>query len=124
MHKVVPTADRAKANVLTKIRFVEYDSRVLPEMSAKISFLNENDTAKTNADAQPILTVRQEAIVERDGNKVAFLLRNETVEEITVQLGQTMGSMYEVIAGLSANDKVVVRPDEKLKSGTKIKVKE
>lgn len=124
VHKIVPTADRAKATVLTKIRFVEYDNRVLPEMSAKISLLNENDTAKTNADTQPILTVRQEAVAERNGKKIVFILRENTVEETNVHLGQTMGGMYEVISGLTANDKVVVRPDEKLKSGIKVKVKE
>ena len=37
--KIVPTADRAKATVMVKIKFREYDQRVLPEMSAKISFL-------------------------------------------------------------------------------------
>ena len=34
--KIVPTADRAKATVLVKIKFRQYDQRVLPEMSAKI----------------------------------------------------------------------------------------
>jgi RND family efflux transporter MFP subunit len=37
--KIVPTADRAKATVLVKIRFRQYDEKVLPEMSAKIAFL-------------------------------------------------------------------------------------
>ncbi len=36
--KIVPTVDRAKATVLTKIRFVDLDSRVIPEMSAKVEF--------------------------------------------------------------------------------------
>src|SRR5918994_1664617 len=37
--KIVPTADRAKATVLVKIKFKSYDQRVLPEMGAKITFL-------------------------------------------------------------------------------------
>jgi len=36
--KIVPTVDRAKATVLTKIAFVEKDSSIIPEMSAKVSF--------------------------------------------------------------------------------------
>lgn len=39
--KIVPTADRAKATVLTKVKFRSYDNRVLPEMSAKITFLSK-----------------------------------------------------------------------------------
>lgn len=36
--KIVPTVDRAKATVQVKVKFVNLDSRVLPEMSAKVSF--------------------------------------------------------------------------------------
>lgn len=36
--KIVPTVDRAKATVLTKIRFLDLDGRVIPEMSAKVGF--------------------------------------------------------------------------------------
>jgi len=36
--KIVPTVDRAKATVLTKIRFSDRDEHVLPEMSAKVAF--------------------------------------------------------------------------------------
>ncbi|MCC6954973.1 MAG: efflux RND transporter periplasmic adaptor subunit [Deltaproteobacteria bacterium] len=46
--KIVPTVDRAKATVLTKIRFESIDERVLPEMSAKITLLGNN-----SGDSQP-----------------------------------------------------------------------
>lgn len=36
--KIVPTVDRAKATVLTKIKFIDRDDKVIPEMSAKIAF--------------------------------------------------------------------------------------
>lgn len=35
---IVPTVDRAKGTVTVKIRFLNKDDRVIPEMSAKISF--------------------------------------------------------------------------------------
>ena len=36
--RIVPTVDRAKATVMTKVRFAKMDPRVLPEMSAKVVF--------------------------------------------------------------------------------------
>lgn len=36
--KIIPTVDRAKATVMTKIRFVDLDQNVIPEMSAKVAF--------------------------------------------------------------------------------------
>ncbi len=40
VHMIVPTADRTKATVLTKVKFLEFDDRILPEMSAKVAFLS------------------------------------------------------------------------------------
>ncbi|MFN8389621.1 MAG: efflux RND transporter periplasmic adaptor subunit [Bdellovibrionota bacterium] len=36
--RIVPTVDRAKATVQVKIRFVEKDASVIPEMSARVTF--------------------------------------------------------------------------------------
>lgn len=36
--KIVPTVDRAKATILTKIKFLDRDEKVIPEMSAKVAF--------------------------------------------------------------------------------------
>lgn len=36
--KIVPTVNRAKSTVLVKIKFLNIDSSVLPEMSAKVAF--------------------------------------------------------------------------------------
>ena len=45
--RTVPTVDRAKATVMVKIRFVDTDPRVLPEMSAKVAFLSGSRRART-----------------------------------------------------------------------------
>ena len=37
VNRMVPTVDRAKATVTVKVRFVDSDARVLPEMSAKVA---------------------------------------------------------------------------------------
>ncbi|MGE5798707.1 MAG: efflux RND transporter periplasmic adaptor subunit, partial [Syntrophaceae bacterium] len=39
VHMIVLTADRSKASVMVKVRFVDRDPRVLPEMSARVAFL-------------------------------------------------------------------------------------
>ncbi|HEU4333512.1 MAG TPA: efflux RND transporter periplasmic adaptor subunit, partial [Candidatus Eisenbacteria bacterium] len=39
VRQIVPTADRSKATVLVKVAFDSLDSRVLPEMGVRVSFL-------------------------------------------------------------------------------------
>ena len=50
--RMVPTVDRAKATVMTKVRFDAIDPRILPDMSAKVSFLTQEVTAE-RAEAAP-----------------------------------------------------------------------
>ena len=39
LRQVIPTADRTKATVLTKVTLLEKDKDLKPEMSAKVTFL-------------------------------------------------------------------------------------
>ena len=119
VHKIVPTADRAKATVLTKVQFQDRDELVLPEMSAKVIFLNK-ETEKTTESSTAKISVPVSAVTTRNGKKVAFLLRNESVVETPVIVGELMGNSIEIKEGLSVGDKVVLHPSEKISSGAKI----
>lgn len=118
---IVPTADRAKATVLTKIRFVHRDNRVLPEMSAKVAFLSE---PQADQGAKPRVTVQPGAIVTRKDRKVAFRIQGDRVEEIPVETGDPIGSQVEVKRGLAPGDRVVLNPSENLAPGDRVQVQQ
>jgi RND family efflux transporter MFP subunit len=121
IHMIVPTADRSKATVLVKVRFLEPDSRILPEMSAKVAFLQRAVRADEKT---PRTAVNPEAVVNRSGKSVLFLIKGERVVETPVTLGNRIGDMIEVLGGVKAGAKVALKPLEKLKDGTKIKTAE
>jgi RND family efflux transporter MFP subunit len=124
VHMIVPTADRSKATVMTKVRFLNRDERVLPEMSAKVAFLSKEMT-EDEMNAKPKPAVDPAAVVEKSGKKVVFVVQpDSTVVEKQVVLGEKMGSMIEVVSGVSAGDQVVLNPPPELISGTKVKVGE
>jgi RND family efflux transporter MFP subunit len=120
VHKIVPTADRAKATVLTKVAFKERDQRVLPEMSAKVYFLAK-DAKTTPVDATPKLTVPLSAVTTRDDVKLVLLAREGRVVEMPVVTGAILGDRVEIREGLAQGDQVVLRPDPTLTGGTAIK---
>ncbi len=120
--KIVPTADRAKATVLTKVKFKERDERVLPEMSAKVFFLSKE--VEPTTDNKPKIVVSQDAIANRNGNTVAFLLREKSVKEVNVEVGAILGTNVEVIRGLAPGDKVILSPSENLQDGSSVKIRE
>ena len=121
VHMVVPTANRSKATVLVKVRFLNPDSRILPEMSARVAFLSREVKA---AEQKPRLALNPAAVMNRQGKDTVFVIRNSHAVETPVQLGGRIGEVTEVMAGLKAGDKVAVKPVDKLKNGIKIKIAE
>jgi RND family efflux transporter MFP subunit len=122
VNKIVPTADRAKATVLTKIRFDDKDSRVLPEMSAKVYFVSASATPSTSSGAK--IAVDARAVTARENVRVVFVLESGSVKMRTVEIGEAMGSMIEVRSGLRSGEKAILSPSERLIDGMKVKIKE
>jgi RND family efflux transporter MFP subunit len=121
VHMIVPTADRTKATIMVKVRFLEKDDRILPEMSARVAFL---ERPVSPDEERPRTAVNSQAIIDRGGKKIVFLIRKERVVETLVTTGQRLGDMTETLSGVKAGDRVVLKPLEKLKNGSRIKVAE
>ncbi len=117
--KIVPTADRAKATVLTKIRFLEIDGRVLPEMGAKVHFMQDagGDTAKRSV---TLLGVDARAIVRGDDGPALFLVEGTKAVLRPVRTGKTIGSMVEILEGVTAGTRVILNPSPSLKDGGEV----
>ena len=121
VHMIVPTADRTKATVLTKVKFLESDDRILPEMSAKAAFLSR---PLSPAERSARLTVPKAALVTINGRTFAFVLAGPRVKMVQVQQGPAMGDLVEVASGLKEGDRVVLQPPKSLQDGSRVKVKE
>jgi RND family efflux transporter MFP subunit len=115
--RIVPTVDRAKATVLVKVRFVERDPRVLPDMSAKVAFLTQ---VVPEAERKPVIAVLAAAISDRAGRKLVFRIRDDVIEEVTITTGAKIGELISV-QGVAAGDKLVLRPSDKVRSGARVK---
>ncbi|SEM65835.1 RND family efflux transporter, MFP subunit [Syntrophus gentianae] len=121
VHMIVPTADRTKATIMVKVRFLDPDPRILPEMSAKVAFLSR----PPRQDEQRLRTaVNASALVKRDGRLVAYRIQEDRVSEIPVKQGESFGDLVEVLDGLKPGDRVVLKPSERLRDGSRIQIKE
>ena len=115
--RIVPTVDRSKATLLVKVKFVERDSRVLPDMSAKVAFLSR---ALTAAERKPVTAVRPDAIVKRDGADVVFVVDSAgAVKVVSVRAGDKVGDLVRV-EGVAPGTRVVAAPNERLASGARV----
>lgn len=119
VHRIVPTVDRAKATVMVKIRFVDQDPRVLPDMSAKVAFLSK-EISETERSARTV--IQPAVIANRSGRSVVFIIREGRVTQTPIETGAKLGDMIEVKKGVQAGDKVVLKPSDKLKDGDAVKL--
>ena len=114
--RIVPTVDRSKASVMTKVRFIDRDPRVLPEMSAKVAFLS---AAVAPDQRKPLTVVHPDAIVQRDGKPTVFVVTDGVAKAVTVTVGHKIGDLVEV-SGVKPEDKVVVKPTDRLHDGSHV----
>ena len=120
LQTIVPTADRTKASVMVKVRFLDSDPRILPEMSAKVAILSRPPTAR---DQQARVALNPAAIITVNGKESVYLLDNGRVRLVPVTAGVSLGELTEV-SGVKPGDRVALRPLNKLKDGRKINLAE
>ena len=118
--KIVPTADRSKATVLVKVGFKDYDNRVLPEMSAKVSFLSEKKGEEENQ--LPVLTIALSAVDELNGKKIVYIVKDDKAVQKEITTGRLLGNYVEIISGLEEGDEIIDNLNENIKDGVNVKV--
>ncbi|MBS7458230.1 efflux RND transporter periplasmic adaptor subunit [Coralloluteibacterium stylophorae] len=115
---IVPTADRSKATVKVRIRLDEKDARIVPEMGARVSFL---DDAQQPAAAAPAgVHVPAAAVVPRDGAEVVFVVRDGQAARREVEADAARGGQRRVQSGLAIGERVVLSPPAELADGSAV----
>ena len=120
VHMIVPTADR-KASVMVKVKFLDKDDRILPEMSAKVAFLERSVTLE---EQKPKTALNSNAIMMNNNTRFVFLINENRVYKTPLTTGSQIGDLIEVLDGVKSGDKVVVNPPNNLRHGTRVKMKE
>jgi len=117
--KIVPTADRTRATVMTRVAFSNIDGRVLPEMSARVSFLPDTSRMEPESPAT-VVVVASEALTQREGKTVVYKVQENYARQTAVSVGRELDKVKEILSGLAVGDRVILSPPGGLKDGDKI----
>jgi HlyD family secretion protein len=120
-YKIVPTADRQKSTVKVKVRFDKVDARILPDMSAKITFIQKDPQAASHQAAR--VTVPKAAIQQREGKTTVLVLTGDRMQSQVVTIGSEFGDRVEIKQGLAGGEALILKGGENLSDGTRVKVK-
>jgi RND family efflux transporter MFP subunit len=129
VRQVVPTADRQRATVQVKVSIVDHDPRILPEMGARVDFLDEvpqgDSTRVAGAPAGPQrFRLPAAAVRELEGRSVVWLVRGGRLEPRPVDAGPVSGGFREVRSGLAGGEMLMVGGVDAPKAGMKVKAQQ
>jgi HlyD family secretion protein len=125
VEEIAPQANRQKATIQVKVKVLEPDEYLRPEMNAHVSFLASARVAKNPDDApQEMLTIPRAAVIQSEGRPAVFVLDGSRIRLKPIEVGREMGEKLEVAQGLGPNDRIVVRGLERLTSGQRVRVKQ
>ena len=118
----VPAADRQRATVLVRIGFDQLDPRILPDMGVKVAFLEEQQPQTGTRETRLLMPAA--AARNQDGQDIVYVVRGDLVERRAVRLGSVVGDQVEVIAGLTAGERLIVDGPADLADGDRVVVLE
>lgn len=120
--EVSPEANRQKATVQVKVQVLNPDEYLRPEMNATAKFVAD-EPAKQKTSSGPVgVFVPTNAVRDRDGKKVVFLVFKGKVLQREVHVtAQRSGGV--LVNGLNGGEDVVTAGPADLKDGDKIKIK-
>lgn len=119
VRQIVPTADRQRATVQVKVSITDRDPRILPEMGARVEFLEGVVDGATDVSRifVPAETVRTEG-----GETIVWVVRNGVALRTPIEAGPVSAGRREVRSGLSGGEMLVVDPPQDLEEGTQLNV--
>lgn len=118
---IVPTADRSKGTVQVKVRFEALNSRILPEMSARVAFLSRD---LGGDETSPFLAVHREVLAERGGVKGVFTLEGDRARWVSLPDARLLGDFVPAATALKEGQRVIINPPASLEDGDRVKVAE
>lgn len=107
-------------NPTTRTRIV----RFVPEFNGTKTSLANAQTAKLEvplSSERKVMTVHKDAILQRGGGAVVFVMLEGKAVQKRVKLDESIGSRVEVVSGLQAGDLAIVRGNERLSPGVPVR---
>jgi hypothetical protein len=105
--------------VTVRIGFDRLDPRILPDMGIKVAFLADEGGA--GATQARVVRVPRATVRGSQGDEFVFVVtREKTLERRAIKVAPGVGDPVDVLAGLSAGERVVVEGPAELAAGVAI----
>jgi RND family efflux transporter MFP subunit len=116
--KLYPQVDRQKGTLKTEVHILEPDAKLLPDMSARVTFLQRPDASAT---AEPAVLIPAAAVRRNaQGDSFVWLVSDNQVRQQRIETGGEAGDKVRVTTGMQGGEAVVVSGDAELTDGRRV----
>ena len=119
LRQIVPAADRQKATVRVKVAFLDADDKILPDLSARVSFTAEPTSGKTG---RTRVLVPASAVRTIDGKTGVFRIVEGRAKFQPVQKGPESQGQVEILQGLSGGEQLISSSSGEVRDGDRVRV--
>jgi RND family efflux transporter MFP subunit len=119
---IVPAADRGKATIKVRVALEQKDARLVPDIGVRVSFLGSKPAAEP-AQAPKGVLVPPQAVVQRDGQSVVFVVIDGKAQQRNVKPAlQDVGSLKLLPDAVKPGERVVLSPPLALHDGSDVRI--
>jgi HlyD family secretion protein len=124
---ISPEANRQKATILVRVKVLNPDGLLKPDLNATVSFLSPKKVAATQASgsansAAERPAIRVPATAVRDG--AVFVVESSKALKRPVGFVKGAGQDVEIKTGLIGGEDLIISPPDSLQDGDKVKAAE
>lgn len=120
LRQIVPAADRQKGTVRVKVAFEDADEKILPDLSARVSFTVAPTQGKTSRSR---VLIPKGALATREGRTGVFRIVEGRAHFQAVETAGEVQGQVEVTKGLQGGETLVSQPDKaRIRDGERVKV--
>ncbi|MBV9405005.1 MAG: efflux RND transporter periplasmic adaptor subunit [Acidobacteriaceae bacterium] len=120
IEQVSPEADRAKATVQVKVRVLNPDDFLRPDMNATVAFYNDVKAQPDAGSTKHVVVIPQSALQ----NNNVFVVLNQHARKRAVRTNGTSERGVLIESGLIGGEDLIVNPPANLKDGQKVAPKQ
>ncbi len=120
-HSAAVRAVLPAENPLTRTRTV----RLVPQFDGDMGLLADQQSVTVQVPigaGRQVVSVHKDAIIKRQGKDIVYVVDDGNAQAREIQIGEPLGSRVEVLKGVEEGESVVVRGNERLQPGAKVRI--
>jgi HlyD family secretion protein len=121
--EISPEANRQKATIQVKVKILQPDTFVRPDMNARVTFLEPVAAPAASGSDKKLYIIPKRALLQRENGQAVYIVSEGKVEAKPVVIHKEVGTDVFVSDGLAGNEAIIIGEQlQQLQIGDRVSV--